>query len=92
MKTFADVKRRMTVGTAVMMEKYVVSGRECGGKLVGVARKIKQVQTNGIQFEPTEPGKDGSWLYWPRAKDVQITGPDTFIVGGEGPHLHYRFV
>jgi hypothetical protein len=74
------------------MEKYVVNGQERPGPLVGLQRKIKTVQTNAIQFEPHKPGSDGSWLQWPKASQVRITGPDTFVVAGEGPELHYRFV
>jgi len=38
------------------------------GKSIGVKRRIKKVQTNGIQFVPIEEGSDGSWLYfYPRA-------------------------
>lgn len=35
-------------------------------------RKVKKLQTNGVQFEPTEPGKQGSWLYFDRAKDFRF--------------------
>lgn len=47
-------------------------------------------QTNAIQFESHMPGKQGSWLFWPKAKDVTVT-ENGFIVAGEGPQLHYEF-
>ena len=32
-------------------------------------RKVKKVQTNAVQFEPTKYGMDGSWLYFKSAKE-----------------------
>lgn len=93
MKTLADVKRRAVVGAELVMEKYVVHGQERNGPLVGVPRKIKRVQGNAIQFEPHAPGKDGSWLQWPKASDVRIVDTDRFVVGGDDQiQLHYRFL
>lgn len=89
MKTFADLKRRLTPGVTVTMTKFVVGGVERPGPLVGLPRKVKLVQTNAIQFEPHKEGSDGSWLYWPKAKDVTIESADSFVIAGEGPALHY---
>lgn len=92
MKTLADVKRRAQVGTTLVMEKYVVNGRECAGKIVGVPRKIISVHSSSIQFAPVDENSSGSWLYWPKAKDVRIIDEDRFVTGGDMVELHYRFI
>lgn len=94
MKTLADIKRRAQVGVAMTMVDYKINGASRPGAVVGITRKVKLVQSGAIQFEPHAEGKDGSWLYWPKAKHVEITGPDTFTVRGEPDDpitMFYRF-
>lgn len=89
MKTLADIKRRATVGTTLTMTHFVVRGIEKNGPLVGLPRKVKRVQGNGIQFEPHKDGSEGSWLWWPSAKEISING-SSFTINGDIA-LTYQF-
>ena len=78
MKSLAAIKRRAQVGTVMTMtyhEIYIARNN-----LVGNPRAVKTVQSDAIQFEPHKPDSDGSWLYWPLASKIKITGADSFDV------------
>ena len=71
MKTFADVKRRLTVGTGVMMVKH---DWYPNGSLIGLPRVVDKCQTQSVRFD------NGSWLDFPLAKDVRIDSEDRFSI------------
>ncbi len=78
MKTFADLKRRLVVGVTVTMTRHDWFPN---GKLLGVPRKIAIQQTNAVAFESIEdPKKQPSWLYFKKASEFRIDGPDSFSV------------
>lgn len=53
-------------------------------------REIGKVQTNAVAF--VRPDGKLSWLWWPKAKDVQVEG-DSFTILKDGqPLLRYTFV
>ena len=53
-------------------------------------REIGKVQTNAVAF--VRPDGKLSWLWWPKAKDVQVEG-DSFTILTDGqPLLRYTFV
>ena len=53
-------------------------------------REIGKVQTNAVAF--VRPDGKLSWLWWPKAKDVQVEG-DSFTILKDGqPLLRYSFV
>lgn len=89
--TFAALKRKLTVGTTLTMVSHDWFPN---GPLIGIPRKIKTVQTNGIQFEPHQEGKQGSWLYWGKASEYTIT-EDCFTVwlgaAGDNNYMTYKF-
>ena len=69
MKTLADVRRRLVVGTEVEIVNYirpVASGH----------RKVKKAQASGICWDAGPSTPNGAWLDWPKAAYVKITGPD----------------
>lgn len=72
MKTFADLKRKLVVGvTVTMTHHWWEQGRS---PLVGIPRKITIKQTNALQFE------GGSWLFWPKATQINIINDKEFSV------------
>lgn len=81
MKTLADLKRNLTLGKSVTMVKH--DWFPNGGELIGLPRKIKIVQSNGIQFEPHKEGKQGSWLNWHKASEYRFIDDNTFEVALE---------
>lgn len=80
MKTLADLKRKMTLGTTVTMVKHDWMPN---GELINLPRKIKTVQSNGVQFEPHKEGKQGSWLTWHKASEYRFLNENTFEVALE---------
>ena len=86
MKTFADIKRKLTKGTELKCVR-----NDHSDKHLNITRKIDVVQTNAVRFE------GGSWLRFPKAKYVEILGDNAFsIVGGDfayekGKTMTYEF-
>lgn len=74
MKTFAQLKRDLKVGTIV---KTVLNN--CKPEMTGEIRKIQVVQSNAIAFERKEDSSRPSWLWWPKASEIEYDG-DTFKV------------
>ena len=76
MKTLADIKRRACKGAQLTMTHH---SWHPNGKLIGLPRVVSKTQGNAIVLAEPD-SSSGSWLYWPKAKEVRITGPDTFDV------------
>ena len=85
--SFADLKRKLTVGTVVTLVSTPFPH-----KYVGVPRKIAKVQTNGICFEPALGNAQGGWLHWDKgAKAVALTADGFIVLQDNGsPLLTYR--
>ena len=84
MNTLADVKRKMTLGSKWRCVRVSNQDKDTG------VREIGKVQTNAVAFVKAD-GKL-SWLWWPKAKDVQVEG-DSFTILKDGkPLLRYTFV
>ena len=75
MKTFADVKRKMRPGTKWRCI-HLFDNTDMGVRAVGKA------QTNAVAF--LKPDGKLIWLFWPKAKDIQIIDENTFIVTDNG--------
>jgi hypothetical protein len=86
MKTFADVKRRLQVGTKL---KLVRNDWFPTGKSINSVREIVARQTKGIKFSGGR-----SWLYFPSAKEVVIESENSFsfLIDKEGAKVTYEFV
>jgi len=86
MKTFADIKRRLTVGTTVTMIRH--DWQKVPGGILGKPRKILTANTVGVEFE------GGSWMHFTNAKRMVPTGDNTFkvILNPEKPEqiMEYR--
>lgn len=64
MKTLADVKRKMTLGSKWRCVRLFEGGKDLG------VREVGKVQGNAVAF--LKPDGKLSWLWWPKAKDVQV--------------------
>ena len=86
MKTFADIKRRLTVGTTLTMIRH--DWQKGPGGLIGKPRKITESNTVGIEFE------GGSWLHYTNAKCIVPTGENSFkvILNPEAPEQIMEYV
>ena len=77
MNTFADLKRRLVKGTKLTMVRH---DWYPNGKFMNVERTVIKAQGNAIAMAVDVEDENGSWLYWPKASEVKITGPDTFLI------------
>lgn len=97
LRTLADVKRRVTRDTALVLTyhrlqdaQWGTADRKCP---LDVPRAVVKAQTNAVALELNPGSGDGktSWLTWPKARDIQITDPDTFTIYEDGePFMTYR--
>ena len=88
MKSFSDVKKRMTEGAELELIRH--DWLSSSSKItVGMVRKIIKRQSNAVQFE------GGSWLYFPKASDVVTNGDNEFSVVlsiEKAQFMSYRFI
>ena len=87
MKTLADLKRALTVGTVVVMEWHAHAAQWKPDRLARAqaGRKIIRVQTTGVQLEGE------SWLTYDKAANTRILGVDRFSMLENGePWVTYR--
>ena len=92
MHTYAALKRRLRVGTTVTMTRHDWYPT---GKLIGVPRDVTRVMSNAVELATPMATSGYSRMDLPSARDVVITGPDTFDVALEsgnpdGPRMSYR--
>lgn len=83
MKTLADVKRKMTLGSKWHCVRVFSNNENMG------VREIGKVQSNAVAF--LKPDGKLSWLWWPKAKDVQVEGDSFTILQNGVPKLKYTF-
>ena len=83
MKTLADVKRKMTLGSKWRCVRVSNQGIDTG------VREIGKVQTNAVAF--VRPDGKLSWLWWPKAKDVQVEENAFTVLQNGVPKLKYIY-
>lgn len=83
MKTLADVKRKMALGSKWYCVRVFNNNEDMG------VREIGKVQSNAVAF--LKPDGKLSWLWWPKAKDVQVEGNSFTILQNGVPKLKYTF-
>ena len=82
MKTVAELKRNLTVGTVLTMTWHAFGAP----KIVGIARTIQAVKSFGIEI-----GEGRSRLEWPKTSEVQFFGEDQFTILEDcKPLMSYR--
>ncbi len=91
-KTVADLKRALQVGTQIEMVRY--NGQAPTGKLAGVGT-ISKVQTNGVWIKRGE--NKSSWLDFPKASEfmpsIERAGHFEISSGGNYPIvLEYKII
>lgn len=74
MKTLADVKRKMTLGSKWRCVRLFEGGK---------------VQGNAVAF--LKPDGKLSWLWWPKAKDVQVEENAFTVLQNGVPKLKYIY-
>ena len=84
MKTLADVKRKMTLGSKWQWVRIFNNNEDLG------IREIGKVQTNAVAI--LKPDGKLSWLWWPKAKHIQIEGNSFTILQNGKPHLKYTLI
>ncbi len=84
MKTIADLKRRLSVGTVVTLVKS-----NYPHPAMCKPRVITEATTRAIRFSPLEEGALGSWLEFPKRSELQEISNTHFIVLLHGTRLHY---
>ncbi|SRR6266404_3474446 len=97
MKTLADFKRRLTIGTKLTYEFHrstTIVGN-LGNTVIPAsglqARVVSRLQSNGVWFMRAD-GKE-SWLDWPKAKDLIFVDDNTVTVCLDGvPSFTYKFL
>lgn len=96
MKTVADLKRRLTVGTLLTLTEYTVGGTARTHKYRDVPRVVTKANSVGFACKPVDtarfPDAEDSYCDWPKKAEF---APDA---DGEGfgithghIHLHYVF-
>lgn len=84
MRTLADVKRKMTLGSKWECVQLFEGGQDLGVREIGI------VQGNAVAFLKLD-GKL-SWLWWPKAKDVRVEENSFTILQNGVPKLKYILV
>jgi hypothetical protein len=75
--SFAELKRRLTVGTYISATFFAVDGSVARTR---IACPIITKQTNAIQIAHEPNATKGSWLYWPAKRHVEIHSETEFSV------------
>lgn len=90
MKSLADLKRTLTVGTTIDVVQHRYP------RLVG-ERTVRKVQTARVCLTiPGEPDGDGSWLTWPKREHLTFNDDGTIVVmqdpafGDPGAFMTFR--
>nr|DAN44288.1 MAG TPA: hypothetical protein [Bacteriophage sp.] len=83
MKTLADVKRKMTLGSKWRCVRLFEGGKDLG------VREVGKVQGNAVAF--LKPDGKLSWLWWPKAKDVQVEENAFTVLQNGEPKLKYIY-
>jgi hypothetical protein len=92
MKSFAELKRRLTVDTVLEVIFHV--DPDWGQRMIGERLRITRVQTNGIYVQRPDDTKR-SWQSWPKASGLRFDGPNDFFVYKEpdgSPTIGYRVI
>ena len=76
MKSFAELKRELQVGTKLRMIHPKTN------RLCGIEREIVKVQTNAIVMSKPDNGK--SWLEWPKSAKLVETTENGFRIYTSG--------
>jgi hypothetical protein len=85
-KSFAELKRRLRPGvTITMVRRDYPPLKGIGIDATGIPRKVVVAQSNAVAFESVRGDGKPSWLYWPKASEVELLD-DGFKVKG----LTYR--
>ena len=83
MKTLADVKRKMTLGSKWRCVRLFEGGKDLG------VREVGKVQGNAVAF--LKPDGKLSWLWWPKAKVFEVVDYAFSVLQYGVPMLKYIY-
>lgn len=87
MASLAQIKRSIDVGTRVTLThqgEYGPGDTLAWGKNVTtlpLTREVAIKRTNAIAFADPQANDERSWMYWPRASEVEVIDERSFTVG-----------
>ena len=90
--SLAALKKRLTLGIGITMVGHDWFPE---GKLIGVPRYVVKVQANGICLNADSNAIDGSWLYWPKARDLAFTETGFSVALNDDPvppRMYYVYI
>lgn len=93
--SLASIKRSIGVGTKVTLTHHGACGPGDtlpwgqGERTLPMTREVAVVQSNAIAFDDPASSDGRSWLYWPRAGEIQVTGERSFTIGGYSAPMSY---
>jgi hypothetical protein len=95
MKTVADLKRRVVLGSWLKLDGYTINGEPCSHKYMNIPRQVVKCQTNSFACAPVNdprfPKAEASWCDWPKKSEfVADEDGEGFSVNHGHIHLHYR--
>jgi hypothetical protein len=86
--TLAEAKRRLQVGTFVVMTYHKFNKTP----LVNVTRVVAKKQTNAVAFVfPATPGSRLSWLWWPKASEFKSDSDNEFSILDENGEIFMSY-
>lgn len=96
MKTVADLKRRLTVGTVIILDSYAVRDQLASHKYLGVPRVVKVSNTVGFASTPVDrdawPNAENSYCDWPKkAEFTPDADGEGFTIAHHQFRMHYKF-
>lgn len=71
-KSFAELKRKLQPGAVVTLLSRESAPLFPGPDGCGVKRKVLVAQSNAVAFENPRNDSRPSWLYWPKASEVEL--------------------
>jgi hypothetical protein len=92
-KTLKEFKEFIATKPTLCLTSYKINGQECDHKFKGIHRKISVCNTNG--FTLGGGGGAGSYLVWPRLKELSIVENEDglhFTIRGEVITLTYKVI
>lgn len=96
MKTVADLKRRLTVGTVIVLDSYAVRDQLASHKYRDVPRVVTKANSVGFACKPVDreawPNAENSYCDWPKkAEFAPDADGEGFTIAHHQFRLHYKF-
>jgi len=87
MKTLADLKRDLKLGTKITKTSHY---GKTEGKLIGVERYVVKVKSNSIEFSSNKTDTRGSFLDYPKASLTEYDGETLKVYVQDSETLQHK--